>query len=95
MLNTDTLTLGEVAAIEDLSGQSIGVLQDEERPKGKLLAALAYVTRKRQIMAEGGDLSAWTFNDAMGLSIAEANELLGLNADEDAKPKAKRSRPTK
>lgn len=95
MLNLDvnTLTLGEVARFEDLSGQSISQLGDESVPKGKALAALAFLVKRRQELA-AGEKPSFTWNQAQELTIAEANALLGLGddepADEPAKPKGRK-----
>jgi hypothetical protein len=84
MLNLDvnTLTLGEVARFEDLSGQSISQLGDESVPKGKALAALAFLVKRRQELA-AGEKPSFTWNQAQELTIAEANALLGLDADDE------------
>jgi hypothetical protein len=42
------LTLGELAKVEELGGASISSLQDESKPKLKMLIALAYVIKKRE-----------------------------------------------
>ena len=39
MFDVQSLTLGEVAAVEDLAGVSVDGMADDERPKGRLLAA--------------------------------------------------------
>lgn len=75
----DTLTLGEVATIEDLSGYGIGAL-DEGTPQGKFLAALYMVAKRRS-----GE-PTFTFNKALGASITEAQEFLGLGDDTDTEP---------
>lgn len=72
----DSLTLGEVSTIEDLSGQSISTIADEASPKGKALAAMAMVIKRRS-----GE-PAFTFNQAMGLTLDEANAVIGLDDDE-------------
>lgn len=67
--NPNDLTLGEVAAVEDLSGRSIDALADPATPKGKLLAAITYVIKKRED-------STYTFNQALGLSLAEIEKIV-------------------
>lgn len=75
-----TLTLGEVAAIEELSGQSISALADDDAPKGTALAAIAMVVKRRT-----GD-PGYTFNQALTLSLAEANAIVeGGNGDDEGK----------
>lgn len=73
----DQLTLGEVAAIEDLSGTAISAVSTET-PQGKFLAALLMVAKRRS-----GE-PAFTFNQAMGTPMTEAQQFLGLDADEPA-----------
>jgi hypothetical protein len=80
-LDLDQLTLGEVAAIEDLGGTAISAVS-EETPQGKFLAALLMVAKRRS-----GE-PAFTFNQAMGTPIGEAQEFLGLNEAEPAESSA-------
>lgn len=77
MFDYSTLTLGEVAFIEDLSGLSIGSIGDEEMPKGKALAAIATVLKRRSGFPD------FKFNDALNLTMAEINELMGIDEEED------------
>ena len=71
------LTLGEIAYIEDLSGQSVAALDDDALPKGKPLAAICVIIKRRN--GEPG----FTFNDAMALPMDEATALVtGLAADD-------------
>lgn len=74
--NFDQLTLGEVAAIEDLSGVAISSLSDQT-PQGKFLAALTMVAKRRS-----GE-PAFTFNQALAMSMTEAQSFLGLDEDDD------------
>lgn len=76
-IDFDSLTLGEVATIENLSGFGIGAL-NEEKPQGKFLAALYMVVKRRS-----GE-PTYTFNQAMNVPIKEANEYLGFGEDDDA-----------
>jgi len=80
----DQLTLGEVAAIEDLSGVAIGSVS-ESAPQGKFLAALYMVAKRRD------GQPTFTFNAALQASMSEAQSFLGFDeagdgdeADEDA-----------
>lgn len=73
----DTLTLGEVATIEDLSGYGIGAL-NEGTPQGKFLAALYMVAKRRS-----GE-PTYKFNQALGVGIKDAQTFLGLSDDIDA-----------
>lgn len=74
-LNVSRLTLGEVAKIEELSGQSITSIGEDDAPKGKTLAAMAFVAKRRED-------ASFTWNAAQNLTFDEANEILGLT-DED------------
>ncbi|URM86086.1 tail assembly chaperone [Microbacterium phage Sara] len=74
----DQLTLGEVAAIEDLSGVAIGSVS-ESTPQGKFLAALYMVAKRRD------GQPTFTFNAALQASMSEAQSFLGFDApDADA-----------
>lgn len=73
------LTLGEIAAVENLSGVAIDAIEDAGTPKGKALAALAFVIKKR----ENPD---FTFENALDLDLEEAMALIG---DNDVDPKDK------
>lgn len=77
MFDYSTLTLGEVAFIEDLSGLSIGSIADEDMPKGKAMAALVTVLKRRTGFPD------FKFNDALNVSMAEVNELMGLDESEE------------
>ena len=72
------LTLGDVAAVESLSGMSISAIGDDEQPKGKALAALVFVIKRKSD-------SDFTFEDAMNMTMEEASEVLGLDNEEDPK----------
>lgn len=75
-IELDTLTLGEVDTIEQLAGVGIATL-GVETPQGKFLAALYMVAKRRN-----GE-PAFTFNDALAVSITEAQEYLGLDDTTD------------
>lgn len=66
------LTLGEIAAVESMSGLPITSLAGGDAPIGKLMAALVYVIKKR---ADKG----FKFEDALNLTTEEANEVLGID----------------
>lgn len=98
MLNMDRLTLGEVARIEDLSGQSIAQFGDEDKPQGLMLAALAFVAARRERLA-GDRPDELTWPQALDLTMDEANVLVfgGDAATEDGdapapEPPTKRGR---
>lgn len=68
------LTLGEIAAVENLSGVAIDAITEAGTPKGKALAALAFVVKKR----ENPD---FTFEDALNMSMDDAMALIGDDDD--------------
>ena len=75
------LTVGDIAAVEDLAGAGISVLGDENAPKGKLMAALCFVVKRKQD-------KDFTFAKAMDLTMAEVQEILGMDDAEDPKDNA-------
>lgn len=81
-IEIDKLTLGEIDKIESLAGISISQLGEDDTPKGKMLAALAFVAKRREQMA-AGQPPAFSWNDALDLTIDEANALVGLGDDEE------------
>jgi hypothetical protein len=83
-LDFTRLTLGEVAKLEQLSGLSLDRIGDEDAPKGKLLAAMAYVASRRR----GAPLE-WEM--CLDLTVAEANELLGLAELTEPEPPAQQA----
>ncbi len=66
----ESLTLGEVGLIEDLSGLPISAISAEDAPKGKALAALVLVITRRTD-------PKYTFNQALGVTLTDATALLG------------------
>ena len=71
-MDINKLTLGEIAIIEEHAGISID--QAEEAPKGKLMAAMVYVIKRRTD-------PKFKFSDAMALTSDEANAILGFESD--------------
>lgn len=76
-MNVEQLTIGEIAKVEELSGQSINALGDPSTPQGKVMAALVYVFKRRNDQS-------FKFEDAMNMQLSEIQEVLGLE-DEDPK----------
>lgn len=76
MIDIDKLTIGEIAKVEELSGQSISVLGDDSTPKGKLMAALLFVNKRREVGP------SYTWAQAMDTPFPEVAAYLGLNEDE-------------
>lgn len=85
--NANNLTLGEVALVEDLSGIPIGSIAEDDKPKGKALAALILVLKKRED-------PKFTMNQAMAFTLDEATALLGDGEDEDGDDSPKDDVPT-
>lgn len=65
------LTLGEVAAVEELSGLSMTEIGEPGVPLGKFMAAVAYVIRKRTD-------PEFTFADALNLRMDDLDELTAV-----------------
>lgn len=71
MSTVEQLTMGEVARVEELAEQSFMDLSDPSKPKGKLLAAAAFVVKRR----EDKD---FTFKAALDMTFEQVTEVLGL-----------------
>jgi hypothetical protein len=77
-INFNQLSMREIATIEELSGLPIGALSDDEAPKGRALAALAFVVKHRED-------ASFTWNDAQDLTMSDVTALIGSDdADEEA-----------
>ncbi len=69
------LTLGEIAFVEEYSGQPLNALSNDDAPKGRVLAALACViTRKTN--------PKFTIASAEKLTVSQATELINGATDE-------------
>ena len=67
-MNIDELTLGDVAEIEELSGQPLAALSDPALPKGKLMVAMAWIIkRKADPSFKYEDAKRMTMSDIEGL----------------------------
>lgn len=75
-MDINKLTIGEVATVEDMAGLPIAALGDPEKPKGKLMVALAYVINKREN-------PKYTKFEAEQLTMDEMTELLGMNEEDE------------
>jgi hypothetical protein len=69
-MDIQTLTLGEVSKIEEISGLPLSAMADEDKPKGKQMAAIAFILMKRED-------ATYTLKQAEALTFAEVTELLG------------------
>lgn len=89
MFDINKLTCGEVAKIEDLSGQAITNIGDDGAPKGLMLAALALIAKRRED-------PSFSWNKAQELTFAEASALIGAGAaseDEEAPAPLEQAEP--
>lgn len=75
-MDINKLTIGEVALIEEMAGLPIAALGDPEKPKGKLMVALAYVINKRND-------PKYTKFQAEQLTMDEITALIGTTEDEN------------
>lgn len=46
-MNLDDLTIGEIEAVEDITGASLSALEDDTTPKGKTIKAIVYIVSRR------------------------------------------------
>lgn len=67
--DASSLTLGEVAEIENLSGYAIGMMNDPATPAAGMLTAVAYVIKKREN-------PKYTYAMATTLTMAEVEALM-------------------
>ena len=74
--NLDDLTIGEICEIEELTGLPFDALNDPSKPKGMLLAAITFISKRRTN-------PDFTFEDAKAIKISlNADEAGPTNADE-------------
>lgn len=78
-MDINKLTIGEVAAIERLSGQPIDELFADGKPKALAMAAMVFITQKRT----NPEL---TWDQVLELDINELPALFGATED-DQDPK--------
>jgi hypothetical protein len=77
-----TLTLGETAAVEGISGLPIDALNDPTAPKSKLIAALVMVLKKRSD-------PDFTLDDAWAMDTQDAAALIQDFFGDEEDPKDK------
>ena len=74
--NLDDLTIGEICEIEELTGQPFDALNDPSKPKGKMLQAMAFISKRRAN-------PDFTFEDAVAIKISLNSDEVGpTSADE-------------
>jgi hypothetical protein len=74
--NVNNLTVGELAKVEEISGQAYSALADEDSPKFKTLAALAFVIKRRED-------PKFTPAQAEALTLNELNGLIDFSGESD------------
>ena len=65
-IDINDLTIAEVVEIEDLTGMPLDALGQDDKPKGRMLQALAYITKKKEN-------PEFTFEEAGKLKIPTAS----------------------
>jgi hypothetical protein len=73
----EKLTLGELATVEELGKGPISDLANDEKPKMRMLIALAFVVKKRED-------PSFTINRAEALTMPELQALTGGDASPEA-----------
>lgn len=68
-MNIKDLTIGEIAKVEELSGLSVSNMGDADAPKAKLMAAMAYVVKRRED-------PKFKFEDALNMKMAEIDAIV-------------------
>lgn len=76
-MDIKNLTMGEISKVEELSGLPIGALGEDDKPKGKLMAALAFVIKRRED-------PKFTLESANNMTMEEITALL-LGEDDSVK----------
>lgn len=76
-MDINRLTLGEVAKIEELSQMPISTIGNDDAPKGLVLAAMAFVAKRRVD-------PKFTWNDAQGLTFDEAQAIISPPEEAEA-----------
>jgi len=84
MVNLQSLTLGEVALVEEKAQVSIDLATADETPKGKVLAALVYVFKRRED-------PKFTFTDALDMDLESAQAFLGIGVNDKGDDEGKAS----
>lgn len=65
----DHLTLGEIAQLEELSGQSLSQFSEDSAPKARFLTALAFLAKRRED-------ATFTFSQAEAMTLSDLNSIL-------------------
>lgn len=104
-LHAMKLNTGEQWEVEDLAGQPLDWLEDPNRPKRKLFAAIATVIKQRTdpsyTMEQASQLDIIQIFELLGITeddlmaIADGKTPKGLKAPQDRKPSSKKKTTTK
>lgn len=68
-MDIQNLTSGEITQIEKLLGRSMSTFQDPERPQAEVMAAFAYLIKRRED-------KTFTWEQAQAMTLAEINALI-------------------
>lgn len=79
-MDIKSLTIGELAKVEELAGQPFGHFGNEDKPQFKLTAALVYVLKKRED-------AKFTWQNALDMNTDELSAFLGTDEEDDEDPK--------
>jgi len=74
--NINDLTIAEIVTVEELTGLPFDALTDPDKPKGKMLQALAFISKRREN-------PEYTFEMAGELSISLESEELDFTDDDE------------
>ena len=74
--NINDLTIAEIVTVEELTGLPFDALSDPDKPKGKMLQALAFISKKREN-------PEFTFEMAGELSISMESEELDFTDESE------------
>ena len=69
-IDINSLTIAEVVEIEDRTGMPLDALGQTDKPKGRMLQALAYISKRK-------DDPSFTFEDAGALKISTTSSKAG------------------
>lgn len=77
-MDIKNLTMGEISKVEELSGLPLAALAEDDKPKGKLMAALALVIKRRED-------PKFTLEMANQMTMAEITALLSDDSEAEKK----------
>ena len=74
--NLDDLTIGEICEIEELTNQPFDALNDPTKPKGRMLQAMAFISKRRTN-------PDFTFEDAGAIKISMNSDEVGPTSGDE------------